>query len=62
MFFLSLEKSEIPELWDLFHLWHFSYLVWDRRLEERVAKGPRWFNIDFILHSMHALERQQSPK
>ena len=27
MLFLSLENSEIPELWDLFHLWHSAYLA-----------------------------------
>ena len=27
MLFLILENSEIPELWELFHLWHYSYLA-----------------------------------
>ena len=34
-----------------FKSWHYCYIVWDIRDLRRATKGPRWFNMKFVLHS-----------
>ena len=60
--FFSLEKSKITEIWDLFHLWHYSSPR-HRRLEEWVTKGRADLKSIFFL-SLYSkrFERQQSSK
>lgn len=52
MLFLSLEKYEIPELWDSFSFGALLlFSLRHSRLGARVTKSPLWINIRFILHS-----------
>ena len=51
MLFLSLQNSEIHELWDLFHLcMHPAYLAWDIG---DLGRGSQTVHTDFISKLSH---------